>query len=423
VLVLEQWSDEATYYVWYGATYTPGPGNEAHQYSDFTFSPGGNWPDPRGMVADAHRRGVRIVLWQIAALQERFPANSAPHYPTTAPQQLLNDKQYAVEQRYVVDDGSGRPYRIPSHIQGWFGESMVPDFTKATAVTWWMSKRAHLIDDVGIDGFKLDGGEAIFGRDTAFADGRRGDVMHNGFPSVYIGAYNQFVHDKLHGSGTTFSRAGTAGAQALSIYWAGDQLSTFEGFQEAIRAGLSAGWSGVSFWGWDLAGFAGDFPTSELYLRATAMATFCPIMQLHSQWAAQGDSMERTPWHIQQVTGDPSVVPTFQKFANIRMNLLPYLYSEARTSAQTGTPMLRAMDLEFPGDPRAAGHEQQYMFGDQLLVAPIAAAGATVKDVYVPGGEWYDFWYSAQFSGPRTKVYGVPLYLIPVYARPARLFP
>lgn len=105
------------------------------------------------------------------------------------------------------------------------------------------------------------------------------------------------------------------------------------------------------------------------------------------------------------------------------MNLIPYIYTEAKRSADTGAPMMRAMGVEFPSDPNATTLDQQYMFGDQLLVAPVTTQGATTENVYVPSGEWYDVWNSGRFTGGGTKSYGVPLNLIPVYARPGAIIP
>jgi len=419
VLVLEQWSDEATFYVWWGAQYAPKPGDAVLKYNDFTFPAGSLWQDPKAMVADAHSRGVRVVLWQQWFLRERF-GNQPRHYPTAAPPQLQNDIGYARKKGYLATDSTGKPYRMPS---GWFGGSFALDFTNRVATNWWMSKRDYLIDEVKIDGFKCDGGEEVFGRFIKFSDGRRGDVMHNAYPSVYIGAYNDYVRSKLGAESVVFARAGSPAPQTIAVYWAGDQASTFSGFQEAIRAGLSAGQSGIPFWGWDLAGFSGNSPSAELYLRAGAMATFCPIVQIHSQWSAPGTTQTRLPWQIQAVTGDPEVVPTFRYFANVRMNLLPYIYGEAKKAATTGLPLMRAMGVQFPGDPATATLEAQYMFGDCLMVAPIVTQGATGTNLYVPIGEWYDLWYSAQFSGPRTKWYGAGLNAIPVYARPGAIVP
>jgi len=415
-LVLEQWSDEATFYLWHGATYTAKPGNQALSYSDLTFPSGTAWSNPKTMVDDAHSRGIKVILWQIPVLKENFDTN-----PSTAPQQHLNDRSYAQSQGYVVSNGSGGPYRIPT--SQWFGDSTVPDFTSSAATAWWMSKRAYLFDDVGIDGFKTDGSEAIFGRNVSFADGRKGDAMHNAYPNAYTGAYNSYVNTKKPGTGAIFSRSGTAGAQTNSIFWAGDQNSSFDAFQEALRAGLSAGQSGVPFWSWDMAGFTGDFPSAELYLRAAAMSTFSPIMQYHSEKSNPGTSEARTPWNVQARSGNTNVIAYFRTFANVRMNLIPYLYTEAKRSADTGVPLMRAMSLEFPTDSGAATLDQQYMLGDQLLVAPITTQGATSKSVYIPAGEWYDLWNGGRFTGPGTKTYNVGLESIPVYVRPGAVLP
>lgn len=415
-LVLEQWSDEATFYLWKDAQYTPKPGNEAFSYTDLTFPAGGAWSNPKQMIQDAHDQNIKVILWQIPVLKENFSSN-----PSTAPQQHLNDKIYATTQNLLVKDGGGQPYRIPTG--QWFGDSTVPDFTSTDVTDWWMSKRAYLLNDLGVDGFKTDGSEALFGRDLQVADGRRGDEMHNAYPNEYTRAYMEFVQHKTSGNGTIFSRAGTSGGQSQSIFWAGDQSSTFGAFQEAVRAGQSIGQSGVPFWAWDLAGFTGAFPSAELYLRSAAQATFSPIMQYHSEKADPTPSEARTPWNVQTRTGDMSVVPTFRKFANVRMNLIPYLYTEANASATTGVPMMRAMSLAFPDDAIASTFDQQYLFGSQLLVAPITAQGQTVKDVYLPSGEWYDFWNGGRAIGDGVKQYYAGTDSIPVYARAGAVIP
>jgi alpha-glucosidase (family GH31 glycosyl hydrolase) len=416
VLVLEQWSDEATFYVWHGATYAPTTGSGALHYRDLTFPTGGEWTDPQAMVAAAHSQGIRVVLWQIPVLKQNFDTN-----PPTAPQQHINDRDYAIAQGYVIGNGSGGVYRIPSG--QWFGDSTMPDFTNPNARDWWMSKRAYLFDDVGIDGMKTDGGESVMGRDLTFYDGRKGDLMHNAYPNEYTAAYSSYVRSKTSNNGVLLSRGGTAGAQGNSIFWAGDQSSTFDSFQQAIRAGISAGVSGVPFWTWDMAGFTGSFPSSELYLRATAASTFMPIMQYHSEKSNPSPSEARTPWNVQARTGDTNVLPIFRKFANTRMNLIPYVYTEARNASTTGLPIMQAMGITFPNDPPAGALDQQYMFGRQLLVAPITTAGATSKAVYLPAGEWHDFTFGGKAAGPGIKTYYAGVDLIPVYARAGAIIP
>lgn len=415
-MVLEQWSDEATFYLWHGAQYTPKPGSSALTLTDLTFPAGGEWTDPKAMVTAAHNQNVKVVLWQIPVLKQNFDTN-----PATAPQQHVNDRDYAASQGFVLGNGAGAPYRIPTG--QWFGDSTVPDFTSVAATNWWMSKRAYLFDDIGIDGLKTDGSEAVSGRNVIAADGRKGDELHNAYPNEYTRAYNTFVKSKTAGQGVIFSRAGTAGAQANSIFWAGDQSSTFGAFQEAVRAGLSAGQSGVPFFASDMAGFTGTFPSSELYLRAAAQATFSPVMQYHSEKSNPAVSEARTPWNVQARTGDATVIPTFRKFADVRMNLIPYVYTEAKNASVTGLPLMQAMSIAYPADASAAALDQQYLFGRQLLVAPITTQGATSKNVYLPDGEWYDFWTGGRASGPGTKVYNAGTDTIPVYAKAGAIIP
>jgi alpha-glucosidase (family GH31 glycosyl hydrolase) len=415
-IVLEQWSDEATFYVWHGADYTPTSGAGSLNYSDLTFPAGTAWTDPKSMVDAFHAEGIRVLLWQIPVLKENFDTN-----PATAPQQHLNDQAYAETQGFVVKNADGTPYRVPTG--QWFGDSTVPDFTSTAATDWWMSKRRYLLDDIGIDGFKTDGGEMIYGRHTQFADGRRGDELHNAYPGEYTDAYNDYVQTKTGGDGAIFSRAGTHGAQTRSIYWAGDQESTFAAFREALRAGLTAGQSGVPFWAWDMAGFTGDFPSAELYLRSAAQAALSPVMQYHSEKANPSTSEARTPWNVQARTGDGTVIDRFRHFANVRMNLLPYIWTEAHRSADTGTPMMRAMGFEFPGDANVVREDDQYMFGEQLLVAPITTQGANSVDIALPAGEWYDLWNGGRAQGGTTKTYWADTSTIPVYVRAGAIVP
>src|SRR6185436_5546113 len=154
------------------------------------------------------------------------------------------------------------------------------------------------------------------------------------------------------------------GAQQYPAHWAGDENSTWEAFRHSIFAGLSAGVSGIPFWGWDIGGFSGEIPSAELYLRATAMATFCPIMQYHAEYNNhQLPSRDRTPWNIQDRTGDEAVIRTYRFYANVRMNLMPYLISEARHCVDTGQPMMRALALAYPNDPTCAQFPYEYQFG------------------------------------------------------------
>lgn len=408
VVVLEQWSDENTFYIWNDATYTPVSGSAVLTSKDFTY--GEKWSDPAAMAKTLHDNGMKLILWQVPV--EKWTSYSY--------EQKDNDEAYMIEKGYAVGDGNGGQYRIPQN--GWFGNSLLLDFTNADATNWWMSKRAYLFDDIGIDGFKTDGGEMVWGKNTTFSNGKTGPEMRNLYPTEYVKAYNDFSKQKT-GTGMTFSRSGTAGAQTAGIYWSGDQSSTFESFRQAVSAGLNAGISGIPYWSWDMAGFTGDFPNAELYKRSTEMAAFCPVMQFHSEKSDPTPSEERSPWNVQERTGDTTIVPVFRKYVNTRTNLLPYIYSESIKSSATGSPMMRAMFLDFADDANTYNLDQQYMFGHSLLVAPVMNEGETEKAVYLPEGEWIDFWHNALTAGGETKTYYADVDSIPVYVKNGSIIP
>lgn len=406
VLVIEAWADEKTFYIWNDAQYSPKPADQPFRLADFTFPADGLWPDPKGMIDELHRQGVHLVLWQIPVLKN---LSGERH-----PQQDI-DEAYMLEKGYHLKWPDGSPYLVRPF---WFHDSLLLDFNNPEAVDWWMSKRVYLLDELGIDGFKTDGGEHLWGRDVVFANGLRGDEGSNLYPNLYVGAYQRFARQKRGGDALTFSRAGFTGAQAFPCHWAGDENSTWEAFRASLLAGLNAGLSGIPFWGWDIAGFSGEIPSAELYLRAAAMAAFCPIMQYHSEFNDHRRPLhDRTPWNIAERTGQPEVIDIYRHFVKTRMELLPYIGAEARHSAETGEPLMRTLFLDWPADPQAWRIWNQYCFGRGLMIAPILEPGITTRHLYLPEGAWQDFWTGAKFSGPQWITVPAPLEQIPVFKR------
>jgi alpha-glucosidase (family GH31 glycosyl hydrolase) len=173
--------------------------------------------------------------------------------------------------------------------------------------------------------------------------------------------------------------------------------------------------SGVIFWGWDIAGFSEDLPSVELYLRATAMATFCPVMQYHSEYNPGGPPKDRTPWNIARHHNDDRAIDLFRRFVQLRTTLLPYLVAEGEYAAREGTPLMRPLLLDHPDDPVAWSIEDQYRFGRSLLVAPIVEEGAEARTLYLPDGDWIDYWTGEPLSGKRWITVDAPLDRIPVF--------
>ena len=404
VLVIEAWSDESTFVAFRDAQYEVHQDGAAHRLADFTFRPDGAWPDPKGLVTWLHANGIRLLLWQIPLMKARQPEMS----------QARADQDTMVARGYAVRDGDGRPYRNRGW---WFPGALLPDWTHPEGRAWWLAKRRYLVDEVGIDGFKTDGGEHAWGDELRYADGTRGIVSNNAYPVRYVAAYHELMRD-LGRDPVTFSRAGFTGAGSVPAHWAGDEASTWAGFRASITAGLTAGASGVLFWGWDLAGFSGEIPDAELYLRAAAMATFCPIMQYHSEFHHhRRPSRDRTPWNIAERTGDPRVIPGYRALAQLRDKLVPYLAAEARRSVEQCVPLMRALCFDWPEDERVWEFPYQYLLGDSLLVAPVVERGIEEWPVYLPTGAWTDAWTGEELDGGRIVIRPAPLGRIPIFRR------
>ncbi len=408
VVVIEAWSDETTFYIWNDAQYRPQPGDHNFRYDEFTFPPEGKWTNPKAMIDRLHEQQIKLVLWQIPAMK----LADQPHAQHDA------DRAHFAEKGYGVHDPDGTLHKIRPF---WFRNGWLWDVTNPDARAWWLNKRAYLLDDMGVDGFKTDGGEHLWSTQAIFGDGRTGVDVWNEYPKHYTQAYYDFANAHRNNQALTFSRAGFTGSQTSPAHWAGDENSTWDAYRHSVLAGLSAAASGISFWGWDIGGFSGEIPSAELYLRSTAMAAFCPIFQYHSEYNAHRiPRNDRTPWNIQARTGDERVIAIFRFFNNVRLNLMPYIWQEAQHSAQSGEPMMRALKWSDP-DPRVA--DAQYFFGRSLLICPVVEPGISQAEIYLPDGTWYDLWTGKSYSGNTVHPIETPLDRIPVFVRENALIP
>ncbi|HEY2642756.1 MAG TPA: TIM-barrel domain-containing protein [Galbitalea sp.] len=406
-VVIEAWSDESTFTAWRDAQYVPSQDGSPLRLKDFSFPPDGAWSDPKGMTDELHARDVKLHLWQIPLLKMR------PH-PTG---QAAADAAAAIRENVLIEElaptGSLRPYRNRGW---WFPLGLMPDLTDERAAAWWTEKRRYLVEEVGIDGFKTDGGEHAWGRDLRYLDGKHGDEGNNLFPVFYAKAFG----DLLQSAGkapVTFSRAGYSGSQAHGAFWAGDENSTWEAFRWSMLAGLSAASSGIVYWGWDIAGFSGEIPSAELYLRAAAASAFVPIMQYHSEFNHHRlPSRDRTPWNIAERSGDARVLPVFRRFAQMRERLVPYLAEQARLTIETSAPLMRPLYFDHPGDERVWDFPVQWMLGDSILVAPVLEPGAESWRVYLPMGEWVDA-FTGEAVLPGVVERSTPIDELPVYVK------
>ena len=235
-------------------------------------------------------------------------------------------------------------------------------------------------------------------------------------------------------------RNGYAGMQRYaSFLWSGDVYSTWETLRVHVPIAINTGLTGIPYWGTDIGGFVptAEF-TAELYLRWFQFAAFCPLFRSHGRaWKL------RLPWGWN--TGDPGpteinnyngsslpgpdqlhndrVEPICRKYLELRYRMLPYLYSAARECTKTGMPIMRALWLHYPHDPVAVARGDQYLWGRDVLVAPVLEKGAQSRQVYLPHGVWYDFWTNERHDGGREITRNVDLETMPLYVRAGAILP
>jgi alpha-D-xyloside xylohydrolase len=292
------------------------------------------------------------------------------------------------------------------------GPCLLIDFTNPEAVTWWKSKIAARMK-AGCYGIGMsDFGEDI-PVDAIYHNGRSGLEMHNAYSLLYQKACYEGVAESSGHRGLINARSGTAGIQRFPICWSGDPNCTWQDMANTLRAGLSIGLSGVPFWSCDNAGFNdvhGQL-TPELWIRWSQWSLFLSQVRLN------GMGPVRAPWSFGELA-----VENFRKYAKLRYRLLPYIYSHAFNATRTGLPLIRAMVLDFQHDTNTHTMEDQYMFGDSLLVAPVCTP-VNQRTVYLPKGTWYEYETGKELTGPALLHIEPPLEQLPLYVKADSIIP
>ena len=235
-------------------------------------------------------------------------------------------------------------------------------------------------------------------------------------------------------------RNGYAGMQRYaSFLWSGDVYSTWETLRTHIPIAINTGLSGIPYWGTDIGGFVPtkEF-TAELYLRWFQFGAFCTLFRSHGRnwklrlpWGwSTGDPgpIEISNYNGAAIPGpdqlhNPQVEPICRKYLELRYRMLPYLYSAVRDCAMTGLPVMRALWLHYPDDSAAVARGDEYLWGRNMLVAPVAEQGATSRQLYLPRGDWYDFWTGERHEGGREISRKVDLETTPLYVRAGSILP
>jgi len=349
------------------------------------------FPDPEGMLRRLKGRGLHICVWI---------------NPYIAQRSVLFDE--AMEKGYLLSKPNGDVWQTDM----WQAGMGIVDFTNPEACKWFAEKLRSLLK-IGVDTFKTDFGERI-PTDVIYHDGSDPFKMHN----YYTYLYNRTVFDLLRdergeNDALVFARSATTGGQQFPVHWGGDSTATFESMAESLRGGLSLGFSGFGFWSHDIGGFEWrqGATSADVYKRWTAFGLLSSHSRLH------GSSSYRVPWNY-----DEEAVRVLSKFTKLKCSLMPYLFHAAIQAHKHGTPMLRAMLLEFPHDPACDYLDLQYMLGDSLLVAPIFSHDGSVS-YYVPEGKWTNLLNGKVIKGPRWVREIHDFMSLPLLVRPDSVIP
>ena len=321
-------------------------------WCDFVWDPE-FFPDPEGMLSRLHERGLKVCVWI---------------NPYIAGRSHLFDEGKELGYLAKRADGSVRQW---DHWQA--GMAWV-DFTNPAAYDWWKDKLRELLRQ-GVDSFKTDFGERV-PTDIEWHDGSDPRLMHNFYAELYNRAvYEVLVEERGEAEAIVFARSATAGGQKYPVHWGGDSEPTFVSMAETLRGGLSMGLSGFGYWSHDMGGFEGT-PDPAVFTR------WFPFGMLSSHSRLHGSKSYRVPWNY----GDEAVGAA-RRFSRLKNQLMPYIATHARTVTEEGLPLLRHMILEFPEDLGARHVDTQYLFGPDILVAPVFSATGDV-DVYLPTAGW-----------------------------------
>src|SRR6266850_916440 len=287
------------------------------------------------------------------------------------------------------------------------------DFSNPEVRAWWWAAHRALVG-LGVGGWWLDGGEGPPAAATlAAGDGTR---LHN--------VYDRLRHQAFaEGEAAArpdqrvflLCRSGAAGMQRFGAStWTGDVNNDFPTLDAQVPLGLNTGLSGVPYWGTDVGGFFHAVPeTGELYARWFQLSAFCPVFRSHG-WVWR----EHVPW-----AHGAAVEAICRRYAELRYRLLPYTYTLAWQARTLGLPLMRPLVLNYPDDPRVWQLGSEFLWGDDLLVAPVTREGATAWPVYLPAGGWYDFWTGARHEGPGGVSVEAPLDRLPLLVRAGAIVP
>ena len=372
----------------------------------------GNYTNPRKMLSDLDSMGFKVILSQDPVISK------------------ANARQWEEADSlgyFVKDVRTGKSYDMP---WPWGGDCGVVDFTNPEVAAWWGAYQQKPLDD-GAAGFWTDMGEPAWSNEESVERlyMQHHDGMHSEIHNVYGLTWDKVVKEQFELRNPDrrvfqMTRAAYAGLQKYTFGWTGDSgcaegvTKGWAQMENQIAVLLSAGLGLIPFTTTDISGYCGDiddYPEmAELYVRWVQMGAFNPISRIHHEG---NNAVE--PW----LFGEDA--EKYVKDAiSLKYSLLPYIYSYAREAHDTGLPIMRAMFLEYPNDSQTFSTDNQFMFGEELLVAPAVKKNAKKRNVYLPEGEWIDFNdMKTVYDGEQWISVDAPLSRIPMFVRKGSIIP
>lgn len=324
------------------------------------------------------------------------------------------------EQGVAQDCFATTPEGEPYVNRVWPGDAVFPDFGLPRVRTWWGKQHAFLLNK-GVRGIWNDMNEpASFNgpppENVVFTDEQRSTnhaEMHNVYGHLMAKATYEGLKELDGRRPFVITRACFAGSQKYATAWTGDNTSLWAHLQMLIPQLCNLGLSGMPFVGTDIGGFGAD-TTPELMARWVQAACFSPLMRNHSN----ANTRMQEPWRFGE-----EVLDIYRRYVKLRYRLIPYLYDLFFEEEQTGAPLMRPLVYHFEQDPTARTCNDEFMVGPSLLVAPVVQQGADKRMVYLPQGEWYDYWTKEKLTGPRWLIREAPLDTCPLYVRAGSVLP
>jgi len=344
------------------------------------------FPNPPQFIQNLKNNGYRVSLWQL------------PYISYNAIQYKEADENEYISKSERLISGSSN-----FSVQDFAGTI---DLTYDKATEWYKNLLRNLLE-MGVVCIKTDFGEDIH-LDAEYRN-MSPEKLHNLYPLLYQKAAYE-VTKEVTGDGIIWARAGWAGCQRYPLHWGGDSACSWDGLAGSLKGGLQLGLSGFAFWSHDVPGFHGvpNFMNSvlpeDIYVRWTQFGVFSSHLRYHG-------SHKREPWHY------PNIAPIIRKWLKLRYQLIPYILEQSEKTTKTGFPVLRALILHHPNDKTCRQIDDQYYFGDHMLVAPVMNS-ENKRDIYLPEGKWVHFFSREIFEGERwLKNVEVPLDEMPVFVK------